>query len=145
MTPAADVSFSLDAECECFNMPNIEPQTPQLNRITWEHLEAHVRDWVKSHHRPLYIICGGVLTHIDKTIGKDKVAVPDLFYKIIYDEATNNCVAFLIPNNNPDQNFYIYATNVKNIESSTGLKFFINLPKVKHDFVVNEVNINWFK
>jgi endonuclease G len=62
-----------------------------------------------------------------KTIGREKVAVPIRFYKIIldYDGAKTKAIAFLIPNKDSDIPLYKFTTSIDNIEKLTGIDFFL--------------------
>jgi endonuclease G len=48
---------------------------------------------------PLYVITGGVFSFNPNFIGvKNKVAIPEYFYKIVYDDTNKKMIAFIIPN-----------------------------------------------
>ncbi|EID84835.1 DNA/RNA endonuclease G, NUC1 [Treponema sp. JC4] len=151
LTPAADMSFSELAMSESFYMSNMSPQAPQFNRGIWKDLETQVRLWAEKFGK-LYVVSGPVLdkTASDyKTIGENKVAVPEAYYKVILvplyedeadkstsdDAASITAIGFIIPNQKCEDDFWSYAVSVDKVESVTGLDFYSLLP----DSVENEV------
>ena len=79
--PAEDFAWNADEEYDSFSMANMTPQKPGLNRQQWERLEATVRSWAVL-DGPLSIYVGPVFGGT-KHIGKNKVAVPIGFWKVI--------------------------------------------------------------
>ena len=82
MAPAADMKWSPQAMKESFYFSNMCPQHPQLNRRGWKNLEEKIRDWAIA-DSAIIIICGPIITKQPKTIGKNKVAVPQQYFKVI--------------------------------------------------------------
>ena len=66
-----------------------------------------MRYWAQKYHK-LYVVTGGVLTPGLNTIGSEKVAVPQYFYKIILDYISSQirAIAFLIPHKDSDNGLY---------------------------------------
>lgn len=128
LAPSADMRYESRVQKESFYMSNIAPQSAELNRGVWKDLEEAVRRWVKQYDT-LYIVTGGVLQPGLEYIGKkNKIAVPNEFYKIIFDKHRMVMKAFLIPNNNPGPDFNDYRVTVDSVEKVTGLDFFPALP-----------------
>lgn len=98
MAPAEDFAWNADQERESFSMANVEPQLPGLNRQGWERLEeivraeACARGAVDVFTGPIYSSGAGA-----RTIGADRLAVPDGFFKIAIDPATGWAIAFIAP------------------------------------------------
>ena len=83
LAPAADFAFSSQAMSESFYMSNMSPQAPALNRKMWKDLEETVRIWAKNFGK-VYVATGPVLEKTDyPTIGKNKVSVPEYYYKVL--------------------------------------------------------------
>jgi endonuclease G len=146
LAPAGDMNFDLQAMLESFNMSNVLPQTPELNRKTWKYMEDDIRYYVMNHKTPLYIITGGIFSTNPKFIGvKNKVAVPEYFYKIIYDDTNKKMMTIVIPNDeNPDKDFFYYVTSVTWVEFYTGIKFFPNMDdKFEIEYESKVSAINW--
>ena len=87
MCPAGDRTFSEEAFNETFLTSNISPQTYGFNAGIWNRLEQKTRFWAEKYDK-LYIVTGGILNNNLKTIGFEKVGVPNYFYKIILDGAS---------------------------------------------------------
>ncbi len=145
LAPAGDMNFSADAEYESFYMSNVLPQTPGLNRKTWKYLEDDIREYVIRHKSHLYIITGGVFSMNPNYIGvKNKVAIPEYFYKIIFDDATNQIMSFIMPNiENPNIDYMKYISFVDEVEFFTSIDFFPTLGEKMEGKQVQ--GINWLK
>lgn len=130
MCPSGDMAFSEKAQAETFYMSNITPQKPKFNRGIWKRLEEKVRDWAKENDS-LYIVVGAIYSKRPKRIGRDKVAVPAKFYKVIVDISKKDGykgIAFLLKNYEyPDStNFMNYALTIDSLESLLNINFFAN-------------------
>ena len=143
MAPAADMHWSTNAMLESFYMANISPQTASLNRNTWAMAEAFARECAVK-EGSVFIVTGPICTNDNpKTIGIGNVVVPDAFYKIIYDETPpEKMIAFVMPNDKPNANMWLYATNVACVEELTGMRFFPNLETNKTHLLKMQVNTN---
>jgi endonuclease G, mitochondrial len=130
LAPYASMDFSRISAKQSFLLSNMSPQKAGLNRKGWAKLEGYVRFWAKSKGK-VFVYTGVIFKKNNKkTIGKNKVAVPNAFYKIIYAPNTNEAIAFLMPNKNiPNTKSAVIQSRVSinKIESLTGLKFFNNL------------------
>jgi len=120
----ADMSFDAQVEHESFYMSNMSPQLPSVNRGVWKNLESAERAWVYSTQHSFTIYAGNVWSKGSKTIGADKVVVPDYLYKILIDDTTKKSYAFIIKNSDGnDQDFSKYQTSVSKVEELTKLSF----------------------
>ncbi|RXQ87630.1 DNA/RNA non-specific endonuclease [Ancylomarina salipaludis] len=129
LAPAADMGFSASAMSESFYMSNMSPQKPSFNRGIWKNLETQVRNWAKTYDN-IYVVTGGVLKSGLACIGKNRVAVPENFYKIVFREKAgqSDMIAFLMANKNSEQPLSSFIVSVDELESLTGLNFFPQLP-----------------
>lgn len=125
LAPAADMHWSTNAMNESFLMSNMAPQTPTLNRRTWSSIESIARRQAIE-EGSVFIFTGSIATNMmPKIIGKNRVVVPDAFFKVIYDETPpQKMIGFIVPNESPSTNIWIYACTVSNVEEVTGMKFF---------------------
>lgn len=125
LCPAGDMQFDIHAYNETFYTSNISPQDRSFNGGIWNRLEDKVRYWAERYD-DVFVVTGGVLSPSFKTIGKEKVAVPEFFYKIILDNSKGDfkIIAFLIPNKKSDRPLYDFVVSVDNIEKRTGIDFF---------------------
>ncbi len=123
----------------------MSPQNPDFNRGIWSNLEDKVRHWVVS-RKQLIIVTGPVLKKGLKTIGKSNlVAVPNSFYKIVYDSESEEAIAFLIPNEGSSKSIKSFAVSINAIEKLTSIDFFAKLPDDLEQKIETNVKIeDWF-
>ncbi len=140
LVPAADMRFSKDAMRDSFYMTNIVPQTPELNRGPWLDLEEEIRGWVER-DEALLIVSGPIFENGEvERIGKNEVAVPHSFFKVILDFTMpeKKGIAFIMPNANIKQDelskrgFYDYAVPIDAVEEASGIDFFPWLSEEDH-------------
>ncbi len=131
LCPAGDMAFEINAYNDTFFTSNISPQMHDFNGGVWNRLEQKVRYWATKYDG-VYVITGGVLQAKLKTIGNDKVLVPNYFYKILLDNSNGNykMIAFLIPHEKSDKPLYSFVVSVDRIEKITGIDFF---PKLENN------------
>ena len=130
MAPAADMKWSSRAMKESFYMSNICPQNRKLNRDDWGDLEESCRKWAEK-YGTVHIACGPIYdTKSPKRIGKNRVAVPDRFFKVvlIYNRKNPMAMGFLFDNKAHHQNLKNYMVTVDKVEEETGLDFFPKVP-----------------
>lgn len=128
LCPAGDMDFDLNAYNDTFYTSNVSPQNHDFNAGIWNRLEQKVRFWAKRYDGVI-VITGGVLKNTSKTIGHEKVVVPNYFYKIVFENEPNKhkMIAFLMPNEKSNKALYEYVVSVDEIEKMTGIDFFPNL------------------
>ena len=147
LCPAGDRRFNYNAFEETFLTSNISPQNHDFNAGIWNRLEQKTRYWAKKYDG-VFVITGGVLQKGLKTIGSEKVAVPNYFYKIIADNSNQKLktIAFLIPNKPVSNSFYKYVVTIDEIEKRTGIDFFSNLPDALENKIESTIDLNsWGK
>jgi len=124
MAPNADLSWDATVQQESFYTSNIAPQLPGLNRGLWRELEAIVRAWAYE-RGSLTIYVGPIYARTStRTIGANRVVVPDAFFKIVIDNQTQEHVAFIFPHTStlPDHVRYVQTT-VSHIQALTHIQF----------------------
>ena len=130
MAPAADFRWSFDAMNDTFYLSNMCPQTHAFNAGIWSDLEEAVRS-IAYEDECIYVVTGPVLTDGPyETIGENKVAVPNYFYKVIldYSAPTVKAIGFIMPHENSKEPLSYFAVTVDEVENMTGLDFFPLLP-----------------
>ena len=143
MAPAADMKWSQSAMNESFYFTNICPQDHILNGKDWHSLEKSVRNWALKYGR-IWVVCGPyVYTNYYGTIGKQRVFVPDGFFKAIlrYDGKKYYSIAFVFENKSYNQNLKDAAVSVNDIEALIGYNLFYNLDDRFEEKI--ESQINW--
>jgi endonuclease G len=147
MAPAGNQKKSQTLNDETFFLSNMSPQIGiGFNRGIWAHLEDQTRDWVTNGAVATEFIITGPLFFDPKeedagnadgliehdVIGKDAVAVPTHFYKIVVGQAANGqfkAVAFVLENvkHTGPEDFTTFIKPIDWIEEHTGLNF---MPKL---------------
>lgn len=141
MAPAADMKWSPVAMNESFYFSNMCPQHPQLNRRGWKKLEDKIRDWAVA-DSAIIIICGPVIKKQPKTIGKNKVVVPQQFFKVILSPFVKpmRAIGFLFDNEQSVDPLSAYVVTVDSIERLTNMDFFSLLPDEIENKIEAEAN-----
>jgi len=141
MAPAADMKWSEQAMIESFYLSNICPQNSNLNRGIWEDLESQVRELAKQKGR-IYVVCGPIVSKQPKTIGTNKVTIPDAFFKVLLQNKDDNwcAIGFLFANVSGRKLLSTYAMSVDEIETVTGIDFFPTLPDELENAIESEVD-----
>jgi endonuclease G, mitochondrial len=129
LAPAADMGWSSTAMAESFYYSNMSPQVPAFNRGIWKKLEELVRDWAVENNS-IFIVTGPVLTSGLKSIGADKVSVPNYYYKVIldYEEPDIKGIGFILPNAGSSKPLQDFAVTIDSVEKVTGIDFYPSLP-----------------
>jgi endonuclease G len=131
MAPAGDMKWSKKAMEESFYMSNICPQIHHLNTGDWNELEANTRKWARR-YGSVYVTCGPIYNGSRRTqyIGKNRVKVPDAFFKVILIQSpkTTCALGFFFKNEAGQRPLNEYLVSVDYLEQTTGIDFFPSLP-----------------
>lgn len=129
MCPAADNKYSEKAMEESFLFTNMCPQNGNLNRGDWNEMEQACRRWAKE-YGGVYIVCGPILYKgKHKTIGKNKVVVPEAFFKVVLRTGPDaKAIGFIYKNEEGNRPKGDYVNTVDQVERITGIDFFPSLP-----------------
>jgi endonuclease G, mitochondrial len=128
---------------QTFYMSNMAPQRPSLNRGIWKVLEDRTREWVIRYGHAYEwtgpIRCDPKMLNRATsqescqrhTIGKNAVAVPTYFYKIVLvqDQTKWKAIAFVMPNQDFERPYQLetYIKSIDWIEQQTGIEFMPNV------------------
>lgn len=124
MSPAGDNTWKMQAMKESFYLSNVAPQYgPSMNRGIWKKLETRTRDWTKARGR-IIVVSGPFYGAKPKSI-KNGVAVPDGFFKVLYDPGIGRALGFYFENK-PYKGAKLadFITPIAEIEEKTGITFF---------------------
>lgn len=135
MCPAGDMKWSQEAMQDCHYMTNICPQTAELNKTWWEHLERACRQWARQ-EGAVQIVCGPIFSENPKHFGKKhRMAVPRAFYKVVLSLKKGNekAIGFFYTNDDAIQPMEDAVRSVDDIERLTGIDFFSSLPDEQED------------
>lgn len=129
MCPAGDNNWSREALLQSFLYTNCCPQLHNLNGGDWKELEERCRKWAATYGE-IYIVCGPVLMKKrHKTIGENKVVVPEAFYKVVLRMGEEpHAIGFIYRNEANNKTMASYVNTVDDVERITGLDFFASLP-----------------
>ena len=126
MCPAGDNKWDVKAMNESFLFTNICPQNHGLNKNEWNDLEIQCREWAKE-YGAIDIVCGPIYEGGNpRTIGKNKVRVPDAFFKVILCRkgSRSKAIGFIYRNVGQKQTPQEAVRTVDEIERLTGIDFF---------------------
>ena len=143
MCPAGDNKWGFEPMKESFYLTNICPQDNNLNCGDWNELEIACRNWANK-YRDIYIVAGPILYKgKHKTIGPNKVTVPEAFFKVVLCmNGTPKAIGFIYKNqpcNNPQSS---YVNSIDQVERITGFDFFPNLPDEIEEIVESKANLS---
>lgn len=136
--PSGDNKWSEEAQLQSFLYTNCCPQLHNLNAGDWNELEGKCRKWAQQ-YGGVYIVSGPLLLNKKhKTIGKNKVVVPEAFFKVVLCmEGEPKAIGFIYRNEANNKTMSSYVNTVDDVERLTGLDFFSALP----DEVEREVEV----
>ena len=125
LCPSGDNKWSEQAQRESFLMTNICPQTHNLNAGDWNEMEQQCRKWAEE-YGILYIVSGPILyRQKHKTIGKNKVVVPEAFFKVVLRlQPEPQAIGFIYKNADGNRPKGDYVNTVNEVERITGFDFF---------------------
>jgi endonuclease G len=131
LAPAGDMKWSEKAMRESFYFSNICPQDRGLNSGMWHKLEKQCRTWTMQHGK-LSIVTGPVIEDDLERLGKNRVGIPKLFYKVVCCTSSGHTpkgIGFLFENRHyKGTNLKVMAIPVDSVEKVTGLDFFSSIP-----------------
>ena len=127
--PSGDNKWSEEAQLQSFLYTNCCPQLHNLNAGDWNELEGKCRKWAQQ-YGGVYIVSGSLLLNKKhKTIGKNKVVVPEAFFKVVLCmEGEPKAIGFIYRNEANNKTMSSYVNTVDDVERLTGLDFFSALP-----------------
>ena len=143
MCPAGDNKWSEQAMSECFLITNMCPQNNSLNRGVWNSIEQQCRSWAKKYGE-IYVVCGPIyLNQQHRKIGKNKVVVPEAFFKVVLCmEGTPKAIGFVCRNvSQKGRKKTDFINTIDDVERITGYDFFSKLPDGIEDKVEAHADI----
>lgn len=144
MAPAGDMVWDQNALIESFLLSNMAPQVGAgMNRGIWKNLESKVRDWTMERKR-LYVYTGPIFEKEPEKKIAGRVAIPDAFYKIVYDPDRGRTIAFIMPNKKlTGKKIPEYIVSIDQIEDETGLDFLDALSERKQRILESQKSPMW--
>ena len=96
MAPAGDMPTG-SAQAQSFTLANIVPQDRELNRGLWSAIEESVRR-LATRRKILFVVTGPIYAGDAVQAINGRVLVPTQLFKALYDPATGEAGAYLVPN-----------------------------------------------
>jgi len=129
LAPAGDMCWSQMSMDESFYFSNVSPQVPSFNRGIWKKLEELTRVWAIE-NGTVYVVTGPIINGTPTTIGANKVAVPDHYFKVILDYSLPDIkgIGFVLPNAASGEPLQKFALSIDEVEKITGIDFFPSIP-----------------
>ncbi|XP_060613696.2 endonuclease G, mitochondrial [Anolis sagrei] len=143
LAAAANHRHSQDAMQSTFCLANVAPQDPHLNQNAWNNLEKYCRSLTK-YNQSVYVCTGplflprmeadGKMYVKYQVIGKNHVAVPTHFFKVVLLEKASGEVelrSYVMPNAPVDEKLPLerFLVPIESIERASGLLFVPNILK----------------
>jgi len=121
---------------QTFYLSNISPQVPQFNRGYWKHLENRIRNLMDKYSIVRVITGPLYLPHVEpngkkfvtyEVIGKNDVAVPTHFFKVVTagNERSGKRWVYIVPNEPVDASVPLdsFLTTIEKLEHVSGIIF----------------------
>ena len=144
MCPSGDNKWSQQAQEQSFLFTNICPQNHGLNAGDWNEREQQCRKWAVEEGE-LYIVSGPIFygSARHKSIGKNKIPVPEAFFKVVLSmKGTPKAIGFIYKNQAGNRPKGDYVNTVDEVERITGIDFFPSLPDDVENKVEAKANID---
>ncbi len=132
LVPAQDLSWSAASMSQSFYFSNVSPQDPSLNRGPWRAVENEVRGLLDT-ASDLYVVTGPVMNPDAASIGNNRVAVPEFFFKAVLAHSKGGtppwtAFCYLLPNSPQARSISDPVHSIDAIETLTGLDLYSALP-----------------
>lgn len=147
LVPAGDMRWSEEGMRASFYFSNICPQNRELNAGLWNDIEKQCRTWA-TNYGEIIIITGPVIEDNMNRLGKNKVGIPNQFYKVVCSTAKDEfkSIGFLVENKNYENRSLKQVTvTVDSIERVTGIHFFTSLPIEFQQKMKSTIDRNYWK
>ncbi|KAK0687988.1 NUCG Endonuclease, partial [Pygoscelis papua] len=143
LAAAANHKWSQKAMRDTFYLSNVAPQDPHLNQNAWNNLEKYSRSLARNNKNvyvctgPLYLPrmeADGKMYVKYQVIGKNNVAVPTHFFKVLILEKESGEIelrSYVMPNSPVDEKIPLerFLVPIESIERASGLLFVPNILK----------------
>lgn len=122
--------FGREAQLDTFRMSNIAPQTPRLNQLLWQRIEAMEADVMTERFPETYVLTGPVYASGGQRLASG-VSVPVAYYRIWLRpqrDGTPQALALRVPQTVcGDEALTEFVVDIDRLEAETGIDFFAAL------------------
>lgn len=113
LTPSHITSYNDTLNHHSFSFYNQAPQSAGFNRGKWKRLELSIEDSIAKYKTDVVIITGVIYNETKKVyLGKSKIKIPEMYYKILYIKTKKPTTYFWIGSN---KNGEVMITNLKDL------------------------------
>ena len=113
LTPSHITSYNDTLNHHSFSFYNQAPQLAAFNRGKWKRLEMSVEDSIAKYKTDVLIITGVIYDDSKKVyLGKSKIKIPEMYYKILYIK-TKKPITYVWVGSN--KNGEVMITNIKDL------------------------------
>ena len=126
--------FGPDEQRKTFQMTNIAPQAPTLNRGPWREMELRIADLWTARYGEIWVIVGAIpeaSASARETIAAGSIDVPDRYYMIAVAQSEDGvrALAVLFPQTADRWAFPTHnIVTIDELEQLSGLEFFPEMP-----------------
>jgi len=113
LTPSHITYYNDTLNQHSFSFYNQAPQLAAFNRGKWKRLEMSVEDSISKYKSDVIIITGVIYNETKKVyLGKSKIKIPEMYYKILYIKTKKPITYFWVGSN---KNGEVITTNLKDL------------------------------
>lgn len=124
--------FGPDMQRRTFQMTNIAPQTPSLNRGPWREMEQRIADLWTAKYGEIWVVVGAISPAARQTLKNTHVDVPAHYYMVVVAQDADGvrALAVLLDQSARLDDFPVHGlVTIDELERATGLDFFPDMPK----------------
>lgn len=151
MTPNLAIAsrFGEEAQRETFLMSNIVPQSPALNQGPWRLLEEQLSETTAPSSRDVWVVVGPIYNSSEpERRVNGKAVVPSAFFMVVATQTTRGPMldAYVMPQTaSRNANFRTFRTTVQEVQTTTGLDFYWELPDPLEFKIEGELAPYWLE
>lgn len=124
--------FGPDMQRRTFQMTNIAPQTPSLNRGPWREMEQRIADLWTAKYGEIWVVVGALPSTTRQTLKDSRIDVPARYYMVVVAQDADGvrALAVLLDQSARLDDFPVHGlVTIDELERATGLDFFPDMPK----------------
>jgi len=125
--------FGPDLQRKTFQMTNIAPQRPALNRGPWREMEQRIVDLWTQKYGEIWVVVGSIPNPTAREkLPNSAVVVPEKFYMVVVAQTPDGVrsLAVLLDQNARLNDFPVHnIVTIAELEKLSGLEFFPDMPK----------------
>lgn len=144
MVPNAD-AWTPETQDDTFALSNMIPQAPKNNRGLHAHIETAVRNYALR-NGPTYVITGPLYVGGQINYLNNRVAIPPMLFKLVYDPRKNQAAVYLESNTDDDAGQQYQIISLEQLNAMDHINFLpgvrnvgmLDLPKPRGKGIIGE-------